>query len=206
MIDRLRRHIWLLLAGSVVAIITSASIAAGLAYSARQPQLASLHDNVSDLGKSLDAYHQIAGYQEEIAHSLRLKLKDSIGDRLVITEAIQEELPKTITEAEALGYSLLDKVTSEGKLIEAACFNHEDARHYGKRDPKITDKVEWHGAPFLLIYNSNSKKLMGMVLESTSPQPAPPWEFHAHGHPSMDFSHWSLHLWFTEPPKNLSIG
>ena len=163
-------------------------------------------DTISDLSRSRDAYHQIANHQEELAHSLRFKLNDSIGNRLVITEANYEELPKTIIEAQAQGYSLLDTLDSEGKLIEAACFAHEDARHYGKRDPKITDEVEWHGAPFLLVYNSSSKKIMGMIMESTSPQPAPPWEYHSQGHPSMEFPHWSLHIWFTDPPENLSLG
>ena len=204
---------------SVVAVIVSASVAAGLAYSATLPQLASLRsdndelhvavlslqDEVSDLSRSLDAYHTIAAYQEGVAHSLRLELNDSIGDRLVITEATYERLPKTLDEAQDQGYSLLDTVTSEGELIEAACFAHEGVRHYAKRDPRITDGVEWHGAPFLLIYNISSEALMGMVLESTSLQPAPPWEYHAHGHPAMDFSHWSLHLWFTDPPENLSL-
>ena len=216
---RLRKHIWLLLAGSVVAIIASAGIGTALANLARQPQLdslrsdndelrvhvLSLRDDVSDLGESLRAYQQIAAYQEEMSHSLRLELNDSIGDRLVITEATYERLPKTIDEAQDQGYSLLDTVTSEGELIEAACFAHEGVRHYAKRDPRITDGVEWHGAPFLLIYNISSEALMGMVLESTSLQPAPPWEYHAHGHPGMDFSHWSLHLWFTDPPENLSL-
>ena len=217
---RLRKHIWLLLAGSIVAIIVSAGIGTGLANLARQPQLdslrsdndelrvhvLSLRDDVSDLGESLRAYQQIAAYQEEMSHSLRLELNDSIGDRLVITEATYERLPKTIDEAQDQGYSLLDTINSEGELIEAACFAHEGVRHYAKRDPRITDGVEWHGAPFLLIYNISSEALMGMVLESTSLQPAPPWEYHAHGHPGMDFSHWSLHLWFTDPPENLSLS
>ena len=209
----------LLLIAGVAAIIASAAVAAGLAYSARQPQLTSLRsdndelhvavlslqDEVSDLSRSLDAYHKIAAYQEGVAHSLRLELNDSIGDRLVITEATYEVLPTTITEAQAQEYFLLDTVDSEGELIEAACFAHEDALHYAKMDARITDGVEWHGAPFLLIYNSSSEKLMGMVLESTSTQPDPPWEYHSHGHPGMDFSHSSLHIWFTEPPDNLSL-
>ena len=217
---RFRKHIWLLLAGSVVAIMASAGIGTGLANLAGQPELnslrsdndelrvnvLSLRDDVSGLGESLHAYQQIAANQEEMAHSLRLELNDSIGDRLVITEATYEGLPTTIAEAQAQEYSLLDTVDSEGELIEAACFAHESARHYAKQDSRITDGVKWHGAPLLLIYNSNSEKLIGMVLESTSHQPTPPWEYHAKGHPGMDFAHWSLHFWFTEPPENLSLG
>jgi hypothetical protein len=204
--ERLRNHVWLLLAVSLVAIIASAGIGTGLANLARQSQLDSLRSDNSDLGEGLRAYQQIAANQAEIANSLRLELNDSIGDRLVITEAAYAVLPTTIAEAQAQGYFLLDTVDTEGELIEAACFAHEDARHYAKMDARITDGVEWHGAPFLLVYNSNSEKLMGMVLESTSIQPDPPWEHHAHGHPGMDFAHSSLHIWFTEPPVNLSLG
>ena len=211
--ERLRKHIWLLLAGGVVSIIALAGIGAGLANVARQPQLdslrsdndelrvnvLSLRDDVSDLGESLRAYQQIAANQEEMAHSLRLELNDSIGDRLVITEATYEELPKTVAQAQAQGYAMLDTVNSEGELIEAACFAHEGASHYAKLQPRVTNGAEWHGAPFLLIYDSSNEKLMGMVLESTSLQPAPPWEYHAQGHPGMPFAHSSMHIWFTEP-------
>ena len=219
-IEKLHNHIWLLLAGSVVAIIASAGIGTGLANLARQPQLdslrsdngelrvnvLSLRDDVSDLGENLRAYQQIAANQEEMAHSLRLELNDSIGDRLVITEATYEGLPRTEDAAKAQGYVMLDTLNSEGELLEAACFAHEGASHYAKLQPKVTSGAEWHGAPFLLIYNSSSEKLMGMVLESTSPQPEPPWETHVHGHPGMHFPHSSLHVWFTEPPENLSLG
>lgn len=209
---KFRKNVWLLLGSSVIAIIASAVIGSGLANMASQPELDSLRsDNlslrgdISDLDESLRGYQQIAANQEEIAQSLRLELNDSIGDRLVITEAIYEGLPTTIAEAQAQEYSLLDTVDSEGEMIEAACFAHEGARHYAKMNARTTDGVEWHGAPFLLIYNSSSEKLMGMVLESTSTQPDPPWEYHAHGHTGMDFPHSSLHIWFTEPPKNLSL-
>ena len=205
---------------SVVAVIMSASVAAGLAYSASLPQLASLRsdndelhatvlslkDEVSDLGGRLGTYQEIAAHQEGLADSFRFKLNDSIGDRLVITEATYEGLPRTVDQAQAQGYAMLDTVNSEGELIEAACFAHEGASHYAKLQPRVTSGAEWHGAPVLLTYDSSSEKLLGMVLESTSHQPAPPWEYHAQGHPGMEFAHSSMHIWFTEPPKNLSLG
>ena len=205
---------------SVAAVIVSASVAAGLAYSRSLPQLASLRsdndelhatalslkDEVSDLGGRLGTYQEIAAHQEGLADSLRLELNDSIGDRLVITEATYEGLPRTVDQAQAQGYAMLDTVNSEGELIEAACFAHEGASHYAKLQPRVTSGAEWHGAPFLLIYDSSNEKLMGMVLESTSHQPAPPWEHHAQGHPGMEFAHSSMHIWFTEPPRNLSLG
>jgi hypothetical protein len=204
----------------VVAVIVAASVAAGFAYSVRQPQVASLRsdndglhaavlslkDEVSDLGGKLGTYQEIAAHQGELADSLRLELNDSIGDRLVITEAAYEGLPVTVDEAKAQGYVMLDTLNSEGELIEAACFAHEGASHYAKLQPRVTSGAEWHGAPFLLIYDSSTEKLIGMVLESTSRQPSPPWEYHAQGHPGMEFAHSSMHIWFTEPPKNLSLG
>jgi hypothetical protein len=212
-----RRNRWRLLLGSAVVIIVTAGTSAGLAYSTKQAQLDSVRSDNHELrvdvlslqdeiAEKLNAYQEVVTHQKEIVDSLRLDLNDSIGDRLVITEATYEELPRTIAKAEAQGYSLLDKVGSGGELIEAACFAHEGTRHYAKRDARITEGVEWHGAPFLLMYNNASGKLMGMVLESTSPQPGPPWETHDHGHPGMHFPHSSLHIWFTDPPDNLSLG
>ena len=171
-----------------------------------------LQDKVSNLGNNLESYQTIAAKQLDLAQGLRHELADSIsksdslGDKLLVSEGVYTQLPKTIPEAVAEGWALLDSVDSKGELLEAACFAHEGVNHYYKGVSRITDGVKWHGAPLLLIYNSNSEKLMGMVLESTSTQPDPPWEYHAHGHPGMDFSHSSLHIWFTEPPKNLSLG
>jgi len=182
----------------LIALIVTVIAAAGLAYAAR-------NDN-DGLQAKVEAYQAIATHQEGLADSLRLELDNSIGDKLLITEATYSELPRTIAEAQAQGYSLLDRVDSEGELLEAACFAHEGTRHYAKIDTRITEGVEWHGAPFLLMYNNASGKLMGMVLESTSPQPGPPWETHAHGHSGMDFAHSSLHIWFTDPPVNLSLA
>jgi hypothetical protein len=204
----------------IASLIVLAVVVAGIAYFARQPQLnvlrsdndglnvavISLEDKVSDVSKSLVAYHKIAAKQESVADALRLELDDSLGNRLVMTEAIYQVLPKTISDAQDQGYSLIDKLDSEGNMIEAACFNHEGILHYAKRDTKITAGKEWHGAPFLLAYDQSSEKVMGIVLETISLQSSPPWEYHAHGHPGMDFPHWSLHIWFTDPPKNLSLS
>ena len=46
---RLRKHIWLLLAGSVVAIMASAGIGTGLANLAGQPELDSLRSDNDEL-------------------------------------------------------------------------------------------------------------------------------------------------------------
>jgi hypothetical protein len=208
----------------VVAILAvGISLAAGVTYLIGQSQVTALQsDNdalqtslvskqqLNDtLQSSLVSNQQISAFQEGIATSLRAKLVESVasslGDRLVVTEAVYEELPKTIGAAEALGYILIDKVGSDGKMIEAACFDHEDTLHYAQPNPRVTQGSEWHGAPFLLLYSSSAKNLKGMVLESTTLQPSPPWEYHAGGHPGMNFAHSSLHLWFSDPPVNLSL-
>lgn len=209
--------------GGIVALIALTAVAVGLTYLAREPQfdslrndndelivaVASLQGEVLELSGSLGAYHKIAAHQEKIADSIRVEQKaflgDYFGDRLVITEGVHEVLPETIADAVTQGYSLVDKVDSEGKLTEAACFAHEGVRHYAKLNPKITNGKEWHGAPFLLAYNLSNEKLMGIVLESETAQPAGPWEYHAKGHPGMEFPHWSLHIWFTDPPENLDM-
>ena len=208
---------YLIVAIAAVALI---SITAWAVYSPGQSELAalrsenvelqgslvSLQGETAELGSKLGAYHNIAAHQEQQAQSLRLKLTNSIdnslGDKLLVTQNTFEELPKTIADAEAQGYSLIDSVDSDGNLKQAMCFGHEGARHYAKQGSQITAGVEWHGAPLLLIYNVKDEKLMGMVLESITPQPSPPWEYHATGHPGMGFEHASLHFWFTDPPAN----
>ena len=171
-----------------------------------QGSLVSLQGETAELTSKLGAYHNIATHQEKQAQNLRLKLTDSVdgslGDKLLLTQNTFEELPKTIADAEAQGYTLIDSVDSDGNLKEAMCFGHDGARHYAKQGSQITAGVEWHGAPLLLIYNVKDEKLMGMVLESITPQPSPPWEYHAKGHPGMGFEHASLHFWFTDPPAN----
>ena len=170
-----------------------------------------LQDKVSNLGNNLESYQTIAAKQLDLAQGLRHELADSIsksdslGDKLLVSEGVYTQLPKTILEAVAEGWALLDSVDSKGELLEAACFAHEGVNHYYKGVSRITDGVKWHGAPLLLMYSTESEKLMGMVLESTTPQPADLWETHATGHPGMEFAHSSLHFWFTDPPVNLSL-
>lgn len=178
-------------------------VVAGVACSADDPD--SLRERVAALEEELVVSHRNAEQQQELAESFRQRLEASIGDRVVTTEGAYVELPETIVEAEAQGYALLDTLSEDGELLEAACFAHEGTLHYGKGDPRVTDGTTWHGAPFLLAYDRDSGKLIGMVLESTSEQPAPPWEYHTEGHPGMSFPHSSLHIWFTTPPVNLSL-
>lgn len=202
----------LLLAGAAIAVANAVLGAQGQAVSLTNELnesrgvLASLRTSVADAETRLKDYQQIAEKQQELAHSLRLELDASIGDRLTVSEGIYTALPKTVEEAKAAGYVLQDKLTIEGRVLEAECFAHENALHFAQVDPKVTSGATWHGAPLLLIYSSVNSKLLGMVLESLDVQPSPPWEYHAEGHPGMPFQHSSLHIWFTEPPKNLSLA
>ncbi|MBI2936346.1 MAG: hypothetical protein HYY31_06030 [Chloroflexi bacterium] len=175
-----------------------AAAAAAIAFFARQPEVASLRSEVAEAQKQAGEYKQNATYQEELAKSLRREINASIGDKLLLTEGTYAALPMTIKDAESQGYKLLDTVIG-GKVVEAACFGHEHALHYGRSNPTVTNGVTWHGAPVLLMYSSVNGKIMGVVLESTSPQLSPPWEYHEQGHPGMIFRHWSLHIWFTAP-------
>lgn len=54
--------------------------------------------------------------------------------------------------------------------------------------------------PLVLLYNPQDK-LIGIELESLSEQPTPPWEHLPHGHPGMEFEHWTIHFWFDDPAK-----
>jgi hypothetical protein len=184
---------------AVVGIIVTAAITAGLTYSAGRPQVTSLKTDKGQLQVSVLTLQNEVAELDETLGNYRQRVTDSLGDKLLITQTDLQELPKTIADARADGFVLIDRVDSKGKVTEAMCFNHDAVLHYAKLNPTMTGGVEWHGAPYLLLYNVDSEKLAGMVLESTSAQPSPPWEYHAGGHPGMGFPHASLHIWFTAP-------
>lgn len=211
--------LWAVGGAAALLVVGAGAIAGSAALAAKQEAasltsaleesrgaLAALRTSAVDTERQLKIYQQIATNQQEEAHSLHTELAASIGDRLTLSEGIYTALPKTVEEARTAGYTLLDALTTEGRVLEAECFAHENALHFAQVDPKVTSGATWHGAPFLLIYSSVNGKLLGMVLESTSPQPSPPWESHPEGHPGMPFPHSSLHVWFTTPPKNLSLA
>jgi hypothetical protein len=52
--------------------------------------------------------------------------------------------------------------------------------------------------PLVLLFNP-AGDLIGVELESLSEQPAPPWEHLEQGHPGMEFEHWTIHFWFSDP-------
>jgi len=164
---------------------------------------AALAAQVATLEGQRASYEEIAAAQNALAHTLQQRVDSGLGDNLAVTEGVFTQLPKTMEEAKAQGYVLLDTMSPDGKKVEQAqCFSHGDALHFGKPlHSMTTEGSTWHGAPLLVIYSSTTGKIMGMVLESTSPQPDSLWEHHTKGHNGMPFEHWSLHFWFTDPPK-----
>jgi hypothetical protein len=103
----------------------------------------------------------------------------TIGDRVVATYGSLDSLP--LTEADALGDSWIDT----GECVP------EMGRHFIKMAGE-------QPGPLVLMYNP-AGNLVGVELESISEQPAPPWEYLAEGHPSMEFEHWTIHFWFSDP-------
>lgn len=173
---------------------------------ATQSRLAALEQEQAVAAQQLTESQKQLAISQDLMGFYQKRTEASLGDRLVLTEGVYSDLPKTISQAETQGYALLDTLDSKGKLLEAACFGHEGILHYGVVKPKVTAGSQWHGAPIILMYDAVSGGLHGLVLESTSPQPAPPWEHHTGGHPGMSFEHWSMHVWFTTPAHNLSLA
>lgn len=52
--------------------------------------------------------------------------------------------------------------------------------------------------PLVLLFNP-AGELIGVELESLVEQPSPPWEHLDQGHPGMEFEHWTIHFWFSDP-------
>lgn len=139
------------------------------------------------------------GIRQGLLEFYQKRAEASLGDRVLLTEGLHTSLPMTLAEAEAQGYVLLDSSS------DAPCLADEEVLHYGQAAPRVTAGVPWHGALFLPIYGKGSGRLKGMVLESTTPQPAP-WKHHPLGHGDMLFEHWSMYIWFTDPPPSLGAG
>jgi len=104
---------------------------------------------------------------------------ESIGDRLLVTQGDFTSIPMTLDEAKEQGYVLLSPCVPMMGLHAA----------------KIVE-----GKPQLpaLLFNDKGE-LIGVDLESMAEQPYPPWEHLPQGHPTMEFEHWTLHMYFKDP-------
>ena len=105
----------------------------------------------------------------------------SIGDRVVATYGAFDNLP--ITEKEALDQGWID--VDPGQCVP------QMGRHFIKMAGQ-------QPSPLVLLFNPKGE-LIGVELESLTEQPAPPWERLEQGHPGMEFEHWTVHFWFSDP-------
>lgn len=103
----------------------------------------------------------------------------SIGDRVLVTQDRFDNLPLTAEAATAQGWQVADQAVP----------------NMGRHALKI---VGGKPGPLVLLYNTEGK-LIGVELESLTEQPAPPWEHLEEGHPGMEFEHWTIHIYFTDP-------
>ena len=106
----------------------------------------------------------------------------SVGDRVVATYGSFENLPLTAQEARQAGW-----VEPPGECVPNM------GRHFLRM-------AGGQPGPMVLLYDTQDK-LIGVELESLSEQPAPPWEHLSDGHPGMEFEHWTIHFWFSDPAK-----
>ncbi len=107
----------------------------------------------------------------------------SIGDRMVATYGAFDNLP--LTEEEALAQGWID--VDPGQCVP------QMGRHFIKMAGE-------QPSPLILLYNP-AGELIGVELESLSEQPSPPWEHLEKGHPGMEFEHWTIHFWFSDPAQ-----
>ena len=107
----------------------------------------------------------------------------SIGDRVVATYGTFDNVPTT--EKEALEQGWID--VDPGQCVP------QMGRHFIKMAGE-------QPSPLILLFNPDGQ-LIGVELESLTEQPAPPWEHLEQGHPGMEFEHWTVHFWFSDPAE-----
>jgi len=109
-----------------------------------------------------------------------------LGDRVVATYGAFDDLPTSEGDALAQGWIDVDP----GQCVP------QMGRHFIKM---AGDQP----SPLVLLFNP-AGNLIGVELESLSEQPSPPWEHLEHGHPGMEFEHWTIHFWFSDPANACS--
>ncbi len=103
----------------------------------------------------------------------------SIGDRVVATYGAFDNLPLTDKDALAAGW------IDTGECVP------QMGRHFIKMAGE-------QPGPMVLLFNP-AGQLISVELESLTEQPSPPWERLEQGHPGMEFEHWTIHFWFSDP-------
>lgn len=103
----------------------------------------------------------------------------TIGDRLVATHGVFEQMPLTADDAVQAGW-----------IDTGACVPNM-GRHF------IRMAGERPG-PLTLLYSSGGD-ITGVELDSLTEQATPPWEHLPEGHPGMEIEHWTIHMYFADP-------
>ena len=128
----------------------------------------------------------------------------AIGGNVSVTYGVFDELPSTAGDARAEGWIELTEVAVDYELPSTPCVpNH--GRHLVKPPADVlnTSNVTFAGTPIdpnTLLMNA-SGELIGIELASLEKQVVPPWEYSPKGHPDMDFEHWHMHVYFSDPSE-----
>lgn len=127
-----------------------------------------------------------------------------LGDRVAVTYGIFDQLPLTDSDARAKGWTELKEVVVNLDLPESGCVpNH--GRHFIKSPNNLDtpETITFAGEPIdpiTLLMNAPGD-LIGIELSSVDEQVVPPWEFSPKGHPDMDYRHWHMHVYFSDPAQ-----
>ena len=169
----------------LIAVLVTSLVGYAIAYTSLTPDIDRLNKELDVLNSKNKAMEgTIAGYEAEI-DGLKSLLDESVGDEVIVTFGLFNRMPKTVDSALAEGYVSLSEPG-----MDVVC-----VPNMGKHYAKIVDGVPTD--PILLFDNEGN--LIGLEFESLSPMNSPPWEHLEAGHPGMEFEHWTLHIFFSDP-------
>lgn len=118
--------------------------------------------------------------------------ENSVGDRIEITFPTLENLPLTEEEALAAGWNA-DEECEPGMGKHLARIADDPT------DPSVIVAAGIFPLdPFILIVDSKGD-VIGFEILSRNQQPSPPWEHFPDGRPRIDFEHWILHVFLSDP-------
>jgi len=129
---------------------------------------------------------------------VRLSLILFSGLGLILAACSALPAPSTSTGAGVFAtYGTFDRLpaTEEEALAQGWIDTGECVPQMGRHFIKMAGDQP---GPLVLLFNP-AGDLIGVELESLSEQPAPPWEHLEQGHPGMEFEHWTIHFWFSDP-------
>ncbi len=120
------------------------------------------------------------------------------GLGLILSACSALSAPPTSTGADVFAtYGAFDRLpaTDEEALAQGWIDTGECVPQMGRHFIQMAGEQP---GPLVLLFNP-AGDLIGVELESLSEQPAPPWEHLEQGHPGMEFEHWTIHFWFSDP-------